>query len=60
MEYDGPRDAVGIADWLRKREQPVVSELEASQVESFLEKLGTAYGVVAYVKKKSARHTVES
>jgi len=57
IEYDGPRDADGIAEWLRKREKPAVEEIEASGVDSFIQKglESNSYVVVAHVKKKSAR-----
>eukprot|EP00434_Breviolum_minutum_P028357 symbB.v1.2.025088.t1/scaffold2313.1/size127079/9 len=57
IEYDGPRDADGIAEWLRKREKPAVEEIEVSGVDSFIQKglESNSYVVVAHVKKKSAR-----
>lgn len=57
IDYDGPRQADGIAEWLRKREKPVVEEIADSEVDAFIEKglASGAYVVVAHVKKKSAR-----
>ncbi|CAE7291036.1 unnamed protein product [Symbiodinium natans] len=57
VEYDGPREADGIAEWLRKREKPAVEEMTESEVESWIKKTldAHAFALVAHVKKKSAR-----
>ncbi|CAJ1379196.1 unnamed protein product [Effrenium voratum] len=57
IEYDGPRKADGIAEWLRKREKPAVEEIAESEAEAFVEKaLGAnSFAVVAHLKQKSAR-----
>jgi len=57
VEYDGPREATGIAEWLRKREKPAVEEMKESEVEAFIQKTldADAFAIVAHVKKKSAR-----
>jgi len=57
VDYDGPREAVGIAEWLRKREKPAVEEMKESEVNAWIQKTldENAFALVAHVKKKSAR-----
>mmetsp|Transcript_106000 Transcript_106000/g.341939 ORF Transcript_106000/g.341939 Transcript_106000/m.341939 type:complete len:555 (+) Transcript_106000:182-1846(+) len=54
--YDGQRDASGIQAWLRKREEPLLTEIYQEEVESFLGSVPEGeFELVAHVKKKSAR-----
>ncbi|CAE7252314.1 unnamed protein product [Symbiodinium sp. CCMP2456] len=57
VDYDGPREADGIAEWLRKREKPAVEEMKESEVKAWIQKTldENAFALVAHVKKKSAR-----
>jgi len=54
--YEGPRDAAGISDYLRKREVPPVQVVKEEELESLLSSLESeAFAAVAHVKSKSAR-----
>jgi len=55
VEYDGGRDAKGLAGWARKRELPTVTELDEAGVEGFLKKHSGDFAFVAFVKRDSVR-----
>jgi len=55
--YKGPRDASGIADYVRKRELPVLQVVTTEEVATLLSGLDNReFAVIAHVKNKSARY----
>jgi len=54
--YEGPRDANGIVEYLRKRELPAVKVMKEEEVMPFVSALDNKeFALIAHVKNKSAR-----